>query len=1278
MIYTGRTITVGGQESIIDKSILLYRGDRDVLIEFTLVGDDYSFADEGNIIKSTNASHGQLVLNTPSGKNMFTDVTKCEEGKVKFLITYDMIDELDEVGFYSFQIRLFDETQQSRVSIPPVMNGFELRRPIAAEDENNLAGLAYVDYSIIQNEEEVEEIFNEFEQYIRTGWKLRDVITTGKLNKIENALYEIHENAKRIESEAKDRDNENKTELDSTIHQTKNELDLKIDSVDNRLDSKIDSVDDRLDSKIDSVDDRLDSKIDSTKAELQQKDRDLDNDISSINTTLRTKADVSFVNNKVFNMSNMGQDIKEAMTGGSVPVVGTNAILTENILDGQVTYAKTSFFKQGKNLFDKNATSPNNWFMNQTNGKPEQNQYTGTYCYSDYIKVRPGSTIHTNGYLQAYVEFDASKKYIKGTSVTSSNTTYTVSDNCEYVVVNMNHTDRNILQIEYGDTTTEYEPFGYSIENLDLNVKYKNVESDINDINEEINTIKEDLDDKESAISNINDVVESLGIKKSKNLFNKNSVIGPGVYINQTNGKPLSNEYTKDLCYSKIFIDPSKGNLAINRTIHSYVFMDVDDNYISGNTTHNIPGAFTLEIPDNAHYIYVSPYYSYGIADLQVEYGTESTTYEPFLLELSNARYGIDIEKVNDRVDNVDNRIAVLDENLTFDTIELEYGKMTTPRNASSTFTGWGVPIKKSSLNEERYTHFEISLIAYDNSTDGNVIYDVPFVIEVIKGKTATEDGWRLDFIRKIGYGTLKEPGLLKCSIDLDVTDLDDNFIIGARALTKCNVMTYNAIKNDGFSYDNDMLCAYSTEYSQSTTGWSKSTSLSYAQTEWRLCSGKAIIPGKHTHTADEIIGLNVKESKVKLSLPDKYELVVGDTFELFYKGILLCNNPYNYNFVISCSKGAYYSKKYMFTPTASDVGTHNLTITILDDDENTLDSKQVKLIVKNKAKSPASKCNVLCVGDSLTSGGAWPSEVHRRLTGSNGTPVGEKLTNINFIGSKQTSSGCKYEGYGGWTYGSYNTNSVSLQQYWLNTSGNRNNSYQKSVWKDSNNIQWVIETIEYGRIKVYRNVHGTQMLPASGTLTWVSGGDGTNNSDIVYTSYEVESGNPFWDNEANQVDFGKYATRMGVDSIDHCYILLGWNQTGTTEQAFKNDIQLFVDNIRKSFPNCSVTLMGLQVASLDGFGTNYGCSWNYYDKFKVVFNMNKWNYEAAKANQNMDFINIAGQFDTENNMPKATRQVNVRNQTTEKYGSNGVHPDSTGYMQIADAVYRHLTHKLQ
>ena len=62
---------------------------------------------------------------------------------------------------------------------------------------------------------------------------------------------------------------------------------------------------------------------------------------------------------------------------------------------------------------------------------------------------------------------------------------------------------------------------------------------------------------------------------------------------------------------------------------------------------------------------------------------------------------------------------------------------------------------------------------------------------------------------------------------------------------------------------------------------------------------------------------------------------------------------------------------------------------------------------------------------------------------------------------------------------------------------------------------------------------------------------------------------------------------------------------------------------------------------------------------------------ELAAENQNVVHINISGQFDTEHNMPTATRSVNARNSAEETYQSNGVHPANSGYMQIADAAVR-------
>ena len=199
MIHTNRIVTVGEQESIIDRPIVLYRGDREVEIEFTLVGNEFTFSEEGNVIKSVNASHGQLVLNTPSGEHMFSELAECHEGKVVFVVTKEMIDEFIEMGFYSFQIRLYDSAEmKSRVTIPPVLSGFDIRNPIAAEDETNVVDQGIVDYARIFKDQSNEELptFDWQGNYNKTEWAHHDVITENKMNKIEDALYSINANIK--------------------------------------------------------------------------------------------------------------------------------------------------------------------------------------------------------------------------------------------------------------------------------------------------------------------------------------------------------------------------------------------------------------------------------------------------------------------------------------------------------------------------------------------------------------------------------------------------------------------------------------------------------------------------------------------------------------------------------------------------------------------------------------------------------------------------------------------------------------------------------------------------------------------------------------------------------------------------------------------------------------------------------------------------------------------------------------------------------------------------
>lgn len=43
---------------------------------------------------------------------------------------------------------------------------------------------------------------------------------------------------------------------------------------------------------------------------------------------------------------------------------------------------------------------------------------------------------------------------------------------------------------------------------------------------------------------------------------------------------------------------------------------------------------------------------------------------------------------------------------------------------------------------------------------------------------------------------------------------------------------------------------------------------------------------------------------KIRVILPEKYDLVVGDTFQLYYRGVIEAPNPYIHSIVSICDKG--------------------------------------------------------------------------------------------------------------------------------------------------------------------------------------------------------------------------------------------------------------------------------------------------------------------------------------------------------------------------------------
>jgi hypothetical protein len=176
----------------------------------------------------------------------------------------------------------------------------------------------------------------------------------------------------------------------------------------------------------------------------------------------------------------------------------------------------------------------------------------------------------------------------------------------------------------------------------------------------------------------------------------------------------------------------------------------------------------------------------------------------------------------------------------------------------------------------------------------------------------------------------------------------------------------------------------------------------------------------------------------------------------------------------------------------------------------------------------------------------------------------------------------------------------------------------------------------------------------------------------------------------AGSLDIANYiGTTLGLPSVEQIYIFLGWNDmqdNGQDPKRLASDwaaniahLETILDGIHADYPSCKVTLMGLQVPSLNGgLALNYGDSsqplGNVWRAIQHVFGHSLALREtAAKPAYSgfVDVIDVMSQFDSDYNMPYVATDVNLRNSSVqENIGSNGVHPGTQGLYQIADVVY--------
>lgn len=471
------------------------------------------------------------------------------------------------------------------------------------------------------------------------------------------------------------------------------------------------------------------------------------------------------------------------------------------------------------------------------------------------------------------------------------------------------------------------------------------------------------------------------------------------------------------------------------------------------------------------------------------------------------------------------------------------------------------------------------------------------------------------------------------------------------------------------------------------TTNWTEPTSSSYVAVR-PIC-----LYEKNSGCTDKVLGL-IEDKKpeivseteasieaVEVQLPSKIVAVVGDTLQVFYRSIVKAVDPYAYDVVARCAKGRALRRFFEYTPSASDVGTNTLTFNIYNRNGIKVGTASTQLVTVAAPVSPSSQVNAFIFGDSLTDGGKWPCEALRRLTNNNSVDsiAGKGLSNIAFCGSKTNtynSTTVHYFGAGGWNWDRYV--SAGTPRYRVFVSGVT--TAQVNATYTNNSVTFTILEVNITEGDGSLLLSGSGAPSASGTLTKASGnGDAT----ISFSSFETDSANPLWDDTNNKMTFIPYVEENGSGQMDVVYVLLSWNgKSAWSDYTVENlgYAKIFLRKLHSEYPNAKAKLLGIQMpSSQSGLGNNYGASGVYPDWYGLY--MAAWSYnrsleelcELEEFAEFCEYVDVASQFDSEYNMQGAMKKVNVRNSTTIYEHTNGVHPDTTGYYQIGDVVYRNF-----
>ena len=164
-----------------NEKMFIYRNDIGVDMYIELTNLTYKF--DG----SKNFKFANALFKTPSDIVYTVNNLSVIDGKIKFSFNEEVVSHIQEIGKYELQFQVFD-IDKNRLTIPSYY--FDVKEPLGNTQVNLEEGVidfAHVDYSYITEDTNV-ALFAVEDGYIKTNWQTGDLITSERMNNIEDGI----------------------------------------------------------------------------------------------------------------------------------------------------------------------------------------------------------------------------------------------------------------------------------------------------------------------------------------------------------------------------------------------------------------------------------------------------------------------------------------------------------------------------------------------------------------------------------------------------------------------------------------------------------------------------------------------------------------------------------------------------------------------------------------------------------------------------------------------------------------------------------------------------------------------------------------------------------------------------------------------------------------------------------------------------------------------------------------------------------------------------------